>query len=54
MATKCIFEMATVGDVKEVERLLHNGIGVNTRNKMGQTPLWLAVENQTIDVVKLL
>ncbi|KAI9688915.1 MAG: hypothetical protein M1822_001272 [Bathelium mastoideum] len=49
-----IFHAASLGDVEWVENFLNDGIHVDVRNKIGDTPLIRAVQNSHLHVCKML
>jgi len=51
---KMLLSSSVKGDVEKIKILLKKGVNINTQNKEGKCPLYLAAENGHVDVVKLL
>ena len=43
-----------MGDVRRVKELLQSGVSVNTQNEYKDTPLMLALQNNKLEVARLL
>jgi len=49
-----LFRSISDGDLNEFSRLINNGVHHSTRNKLGETPLYVAAEKGQLGIAKLL
>jgi ankyrin repeat protein len=51
---EALFRSIADGDFEEFSRLINDGVHVPTRNKLGETPLYVAAEKGQLEIAKLL
>ena len=49
-----LFSAASEDDIAEIESLLSRGIGINSRDSQGWTPVMIAAENGKVQAVRCL